>query len=125
MQKTTLIFLLLLIISFSTIGRTSYFMTESNTTASVNSSIINTSLDNNLSIQDPKLNYFVKQDLIKITNNTSFKQYEVYNILGKKVLQKKDHKYIETINISDLAKGVYILKMSNNNTFKTLKFIKQ
>ena len=49
---------------------------------------------------------------------------EVFNILGKKVLEKVNPN-TRKVDISFLESGVYMLKISNENQHKTLKLIKK
>ena len=49
---------------------------------------------------------------------------ELYNTLGQKVLNKKLSKSEEILNLSSLAEGIYIARISSENTTKTFKFAK-
>jgi cyanophycinase-like exopeptidase len=49
---------------------------------------------------------------------------EIYNILGEKVLQK-DQITNQSIDLSHLKSGIYFMKVSQNNSQKTLKLIKK
>jgi uncharacterized delta-60 repeat protein len=56
------------------------------------------------------------------TNNfTSIKAIKIYDLQGKVVLQDTN----ETINISNLSKGLYIIKITNENGEVSKKFIKE
>jgi phosphatidylserine/phosphatidylglycerophosphate/cardiolipin synthase-like enzyme len=54
-------------------------------------------------------------------------QYNVYNVTGQIVASGKlDARYVNTINISNIPSGMYLLRVQNNNTEEfTGKFIKQ
>jgi subtilisin family serine protease len=54
------------------------------------------------------------------------KEYNVhiYDILGNKLIEKSAL-YSNRIDVSNLKKGVYLLKLQNENQEKTIKFIKQ
>jgi hypothetical protein len=54
--------------------------------------------------------------------NSSEKQVSIYSILGQKVLDARAHNNSE-INVSPLAKGTYILKISENGVSDTKKLI--
>jgi hypothetical protein len=54
--------------------------------------------------------------------NSSEKQVAIYSILGQKVLDARAHNNSE-INVSPLAKGTYILKISENGVSDTKKLI--
>jgi hypothetical protein len=59
---------------------------------------------------------------------TSEDQITIYDLYGKKQsiikipsLQTKN----KVLNVSQLASGLYLLKINRNNTSKTIKFIKE
>jgi hypothetical protein len=62
-------------------------------------------------------------EILNITSNrNTIKNVEIYNIIGKKVIDSKS----QNINISGLTNGVYITKIkSDHNRFAVKKFIKQ
>jgi hypothetical protein len=49
----------------------------------------------------------------------------IYNILGKQVMSLEINKNSESIDVSNLATGMYLIKYSIDNAFGTAKFIKQ
>lgn len=49
----------------------------------------------------------------------------IYNILGQKVLDKKNPKKETTLDLSILASSTYIVKIESNGNFKFLKIIKK
>ena len=49
----------------------------------------------------------------------------VYNVLGKKVMSLEINKSNESIDISNLASGIYLIKYQLNNATGTAKFIKE
>lgn len=59
---------------------------------------------------------------IYITSKNNFnKKIDFYNVLGKKIFST----YLtgKELNISNLSKGVYILKITENNTSETRKLV--
>ncbi|MDO3694001.1 BNR-4 repeat-containing protein [Wenyingzhuangia sp. chi5] len=55
-------------------------------------------------------------------NNYNILKIEIYSVMGKKVLENKN---IQPIDVSNLEKGVYILKIyTNNNSIAVKRFIK-
>lgn len=58
------------------------------------------------------------------SSTLAFSNIEVYDILGKQVLNKKLNSNEETINLSATQEGVYIAKVSTNYGTKTIKFVK-
>ena len=68
----------------------------------------------------------VKTELnIVFSSNISLLELSIYNQLGQDVLHKSIQENSRSINISDLASGIYFIKLSTENTSKTFKFIKQ
>jgi len=62
------------------------------------------------------------KDFLHIQGLSRFDQAEVFNLTGVKVASFKDEKILR---LSDLIKGVYILKISNGKTTAIRKFLKQ
>ncbi len=52
---------------------------------------------------------------IKTQTNASIKNIAIYNILGKKVMEKMLSINTNECNISDLGTGVYLVEITNNN----------
>lgn len=52
---------------------------------------------------------------------------EVFDVLGKKIVHKNLDEFTSNpvINVTDWNKGVYLIKLSSENTVQTKKFIKQ
>lgn len=57
--------------------------------------------------------------------NVAFSSIEVYNILGQQVVNKKLSNKTESISMSSLTDGVYLVKVFIGNTSKTIKVLKQ
>nr|WP_321233129.1 T9SS type A sorting domain-containing protein [uncultured Psychroserpens sp.] len=62
------------------------------------------------------LNLSVYTDDIKI---------EVYDVLGKRVLNKKISSISSNIDVSNWSNGIYIIKVSSENATKVKRFVKQ
>ncbi|WP_445747128.1 T9SS type A sorting domain-containing protein [Polaribacter sp.] len=62
---------------------------------------------------------------LNISAANTIKNAEIYNVLGKKVMNVTINKTSESIDISNLASGVYMIKYNIENTVGTAKFIKQ
>ncbi|WP_347173221.1 BspA family leucine-rich repeat surface protein [Polaribacter uvawellassae] len=57
--------------------------------------------------------------IIAMSNNTTIKNIEIYNILGKKVITQKSNSNSKiNVNVADLASGVYFIRANTNK--KTL-----
>ena len=57
-----------------------------------------------------------------LPDNTTIERYEIYNLLGKKILSEKTIQ--NNINVSELSNGIYLLKTFTNQMILTNKFIK-
>ncbi|MCU4190037.1 T9SS type A sorting domain-containing protein [Flavobacterium sp. HXWNR29] len=57
---------------------------------------------------------------LQINNVASIKNVKIFDLQGKLLLQSTN----ETINVSELSKGIYIIKVSTENGETTKKFIK-
>jgi hypothetical protein len=62
---------------------------------------------------------------LNISAANTIQNAEIYNVLGKKVMNVSINKTNESIDISNLASGVYMIKYTIENTVGTSKFIKQ
>ena len=59
-----------------------------------------------------------------ITSKTALRKVELYNVVGKQVKEYSD--VLQSINVSDLKTGVYMVKMTDvNGKTVTSKFIKK
>jgi hypothetical protein len=59
---------------------------------------------------------------LSIESNFVVDSYIIYDLLGAKHLEGK---YNSNIDISTLAKGMYLIQMENETSFSTIKFIKE
>ena len=64
------------------------------------------------------------QNTLNITNSKGAVGF-VYDINGRELMQQVLMNEIETIDLSGLSKGIYFIKMVNNSTSKTIKFVKE
>lgn len=62
------------------------------------------------------------KDILNIQNSQKY-DFEIYNMLGKLVL--KGDNIENQINVNTLAKGIYILKLINDEKIFNQKFIKE
>ena len=62
------------------------------------------------------------KDIINIKSEEELKSIEIYSILGEKVMffEKK----IQQLNIKNLSKGIYIMKLITNQGSAFKKFVK-
>lgn len=76
-------------------------------------------ISNNFSIHpNPVVN------VLQINSRLTNYNYEVYSIQGQKILSKKNNSNLSIINCSNLATGMYLLKITQNGKSNTFKFIK-
>ena len=62
---------------------------------------------------------------LNISASSMIKNAVIYNILGKQVMNLSINKNSESINVSNLASGMYLIKYTTESAVGTAKFIKQ
>jgi hypothetical protein len=62
---------------------------------------------------------------LNISAESIIKNAAIFNVLGKQVMSLNINKNSESIDVSTLASGIYLIKYSMNNAIGTAKFIKQ
>lgn len=62
---------------------------------------------------------------IVFPSNGNQLEFSIYNQLGQEVLHEAIQDDNKQIDVSELATGIYLIKLSTENTSKTFKFIKQ
>lgn len=62
---------------------------------------------------------------LNIVNASNFETMEVYDINGQLIINKDIEKLDEIIDISSLESGIYLLKLKNAGSTKTMKFSKK
>ncbi|AUC23624.1 hypothetical protein BTO15_16655 [Polaribacter sejongensis] len=62
---------------------------------------------------------------LNITAQNIIKSAAIYNLLGKQVMSLEINKNNESIDVSNLSSGIYLIKCSINSVFATAKFIKE
>ena len=62
---------------------------------------------------------------LNISAQSTIKSAAIYNLLGKEVMNLEINKNSESIDVSNLASGMYLIKYSIDNAIGTAKFIKQ
>ncbi len=62
---------------------------------------------------------------LNISASSMIKNAVIYNILGKQVMNLSINKNSESINVSNLASGMYLIKYTTESAFGTAKFIKK
>ena len=62
---------------------------------------------------------------LNISASSMIKNAVIYNILGKQVMNLSINKNNESINVSNLASGMYLIKYTTESAVGTAKFIKQ
>ena len=64
-------------------------------------------------------------DRLNISASNTIKNASIFNILGKKVMSLEINKNSESIDVSSLASGIYLIKYQLDNATGTAKFIKE
>ena len=62
---------------------------------------------------------------LTISAQSTIKSAAIYNLLGKEVMNLEINKNSESIDVSNLASGMYLIRYSIDNAIGTAKFIKQ
>ena len=60
-----------------------------------------------------------------LSNNSSKMEIEIYNLLGEKQISLQVTEQQTTIDIANLAAGVYMIELRSENKISRQKFIKQ
>jgi hypothetical protein len=62
-----------------------------------------------------------------ITGIHNISEIEIYNILGQKIMQKKNETHSPSIeiNLNEKQNGIYFIKLKNGNFYSTFKVLKQ
>ena len=65
------------------------------------------------------------KDVLKLSATESIDKIEIYSLLGQQVLKQNVNNNTAEINISDLSKGIYLVKTYIDKTVGSYKFIKE
>lgn len=65
------------------------------------------------------------QNLLNISNDLLIDRVEVYILTGQKLMNISNNSNNFQIDISSLKAGVYLLKLANENNFKSIPIIKK
>ena len=65
------------------------------------------------------------KDFIKVSAANNIENVEIYNLIGQKMLSKNLNSNSETLNISHLAKGVYVMNVTIDGSKGSFKIIKE
>ena len=84
------------------------------------------SLGNNL-FDNANFSYYPNpvKNTLNLSYNQEISNVEVFNLLGQKVSSNVINANAAQIDMSNLSKGAYIVKVSSNNQLKTIKVIKE
>lgn len=77
-------------------------------------------------IKNKKLSYYPNpvKDVLKIDNVTTIKNIKIYDLKGTEIVTKSyDSKNVK-IDISDLIKGIYLVRIESENGAETIKIVK-
>jgi len=62
---------------------------------------------------------------LNISAKETIQNADIFNVLGKKVMSLDINKTSESIDVSNLTSGIYLVKYNVNGTTGTAKFVKQ
>ncbi len=68
--------------------------------------------------------YFVANNQLNLSANTSMEKVALYNMLGQEVVSQKLSSNNETVNLSGLKSGIYIATVSVEGASKSFKIVK-
>ena len=63
--------------------------------------------------------------LNRVIAKETIQDTQIFNVLGKNVMSVKVNNRKASIDVSNLATGIYLVKYSVNGTIGTAKFVKQ
>lgn len=69
-------------------------------------------------------NYFVANNQLNLSANTSMEKVALYNMLGQQVVSQKLSSNNETVELSALQSGIYIATVSIDGASKSFKIVK-
>ena len=64
-------------------------------------------------------------DILNISYNKNITNVSVFNLLGQEVFSKTSTTNISQIDLSNLSKGAYMVKVASEDLVKTIKIVKQ
>jgi hypothetical protein len=64
-------------------------------------------------------------DMLYVNNLDNIYKFEIYSVTGGLVYTQEVHSNSESINISDISSGIYIIRFYGLNTVFSVKVIKQ
>ena len=70
-----------------------------------------------------KINKQEETTFTRVSSWKEIKEIVVYNLLGQKI--KQYHSAVNTIDISDIANGIYVINITTDKGVTTKKFIKE
>ena len=84
------------------------------------------SLGNN-SFDNANFSYYPNpvKNTLNLSYNQEISNVEVFNLLGQKVISNVINANAAQIDLSNLSKGAYMVKVTSNNQLKTIKVIKE
>ncbi|RAR75442.1 T9SS type A sorting domain-containing protein [Flavobacterium aciduliphilum] len=65
------------------------------------------------------------KDVLTISNNTSITKIQVINLLGQEMIVKANNDVQGQVDMSSLAAGTYLVKVTANDQIKTIKVVKE
>ncbi|MEO5777971.1 MAG: T9SS type A sorting domain-containing protein [Flavobacterium sp.] len=65
------------------------------------------------------------KDVLNLSYNQEISSVEVFNLLGQKVITNKINANVAHVDMSNLAKGAYMVRVTSNDQVKTIKVVKE
>ena len=79
----------------------------------------------NVAMKSLALPYLFDNDIDACRVKNTIENVTIYNVLGKKVKSISINKNEDTIDVSTLNSGIYILKYTVDSKVGTMKFVKE
>ena len=67
----------------------------------------------------------VKDSFVISYKDENMLNVSIHNLLGKQVMKTKISSSIETVDVSNLSKGTYIVSINSDNVHESFKIIKE
>ena len=64
-------------------------------------------------------------NILNISYNKNITNVSVFNLLGQEVFSKTSTTNISQIDLSNLSKGAYVVKVASEDLVKSIKIVKQ
>ncbi|HIB37641.1 T9SS type A sorting domain-containing protein [Mesonia sp.] len=85
-------------------------------------------VDGVLGVEDKLFNnfsYYANQNYLELSASSPINEIKIYSILGNEIKKVNSNSLTESVNITELASGIYLAQINIRNQSKTFKFLKK